>query len=365
MLLGTPGATAPLVTVTEELVTKADRHWVAPLLAHVVTARGASVAVTPSAARQLRHQLCYEASIEAVTRGEVMRLLDACAERGVTVLLVKGAALAYTHYPAPYLRPRLDTDVLVRREDRRLVADVLRSLDYREAQAVTGTQISQQMQYWRQLNAGVRHAFDVHWQIVNPHVFSDLLTFEELDATADALPALGSHARTPNPVHALLVSALHQLAHHERELDLLWLYDVHRISEALTDTQWRHAIALADDRRLSTVCANLVRTAHDLFATALPPAAVSWIAAQRATLLPPEFRSFGRPGRRILDVFLSDFISTRNWRARTRLLREHLLPPRSYMRALYQTEQTWAIPALYLHRILTGCPRWFRRGLYR
>jgi len=43
---------------------------------------------------------------------ELREVLAALAGAGLPVLLLKGAALAYTLYPEPHLRDRSDTDLL-------------------------------------------------------------------------------------------------------------------------------------------------------------------------------------------------------------------------------------------------------------
>ena len=58
-----------------------------------------------------------EALIEPFRREEVVRVLAALAAAGVPALVFKGTALAYTRYPDPALRPRLDTDLFIRLED--------------------------------------------------------------------------------------------------------------------------------------------------------------------------------------------------------------------------------------------------------
>jgi hypothetical protein len=46
------------------------------------------------------------------------------------------------------------------------------------------------------------------------------------------------------------------------------------------------------------------------------------------------------------------------WRDRARLLREHLLPPASFMRAKYGAAPAVALPALYAHRVVAGGVAW-------
>jgi hypothetical protein len=50
-----------------------------------------------------------------------------------------------------------------------------------------------------------------------------------------------------------------------------------------------------------------------------------------------------------------------NWRARGRLIREHLVPPASYMRARYGVQWNVLLPGLYFWRALVGAPKWLRR----
>ena len=48
-------------------------------------------------------------------------------------------------------------------------------------------------------------------------------------------------------------------------------------------------------------------------------------------------------------------------RRQTLQLREHLVPPRAYMRAKYATWPEWLLPVAYAHRAVRGAPRWLRR----
>jgi hypothetical protein len=50
-----------------------------------------------------------------------------------------------------------------------------------------------------------------------------------------------------------------------------------------------------------------------------------------------------------------------SWRKRFTLLREHLFPHPSYMRALYARTPRLLLPFAYVDRIVRGAPKWFRR----
>jgi len=52
-------------------------------------------------------------AVELIRAAELRDVLAALAQAGLPVLLLKGAALAYTLYPEPHLRNRCDTDLLL------------------------------------------------------------------------------------------------------------------------------------------------------------------------------------------------------------------------------------------------------------
>src|SRR6476661_7389359 len=66
-------------------------------------------------AQELRQ---HEAVVESKQRAELERVAAALADGRVAALLMDGAALAYSHYPAPELRPRASTMLLVGNGDR-------------------------------------------------------------------------------------------------------------------------------------------------------------------------------------------------------------------------------------------------------
>ncbi|MGW8269750.1 MAG: nucleotidyltransferase family protein, partial [Burkholderiales bacterium] len=66
----------------------------------------------------LREHLEYQAKVdqmwELAHKAELRAAVSALSTAGVTVLVMKGTALAYSLYPVPSIRSRGDTDLLVR-----------------------------------------------------------------------------------------------------------------------------------------------------------------------------------------------------------------------------------------------------------
>src|SRR5205823_4519994 len=106
---------------------------------------------------------------ELVTRRELVKVVSALGDHGIRPLLFKGAALGFTHYPSPVLRPRIDVDLLIGRNDVEVAANTFSGLGYEKAVSVTGKMIRSQSTYWRCDHLGFDHVFDLHWKISNSH----------------------------------------------------------------------------------------------------------------------------------------------------------------------------------------------------
>jgi hypothetical protein len=298
--------------------------------------------------------------VEEARRGEIERVLAALARAGASSLLFKGTPLAYTHYPAPWLRPRMDTDLLVPESDRATAARTLEALGYTRAPLVDGTLIMRQAEYVKASPSGIQHTVDLHWRIGNPQAVADLLSFEDLQRQAVAVPALGPSARALGAEHALMVAAVHHVAHHATKPRLVWRYDVHLIASAMTSGELRSWARRAVETRVGRVCESELARAQEVFGTCLAaePGDLGAIFAG-ADPDEPSARYLERPGPRA-GRLLAELRLLPTWRARAQLLRQHLVPSPAYMRQRYGRSHPLLLPALYAHRILTGIRGWFR-----
>ena len=307
----------------------------------------------PSMAAELR----AAAVVEAVRARELRDVLDGLAAAGVRAMLLKGAALAYTHYPRPELRPRSDTDFMIPARARAETARVLAGLGYARPSEIDGDVAIGQFHCVKTDGYGLEHALDVHWRVSNVRAFADVLGYEELARDAMAVPALGSHAFAPSPVHALLVACIHRVAHHGDAPNLLWLYDVHLIARAMTPAEREAFAALAAERRILAVCTRTLTLAHEAFGGI----DADWVRSIRPADVAHEPTAAFVGGKlRQIDILKSDFVETR-WPSRMRLLREHLFPPASYMRQRFPHWPVMLLPVAYVCRIVGGAPRWLRR----
>jgi hypothetical protein len=297
-----------------------------------------------------------EAARDAAFRPELIRLLDALAGAGVRALLIKGAHLACTHYPRPWLRPRADTDLLIDEDHRAPAGEVLRAGQYEPVTDYAGELVTHQFGYSRNLGAGLVHYVDLHWRIANPQVFSSTLSFAELDAQSVAVPALGPRARGLSDLHALALACLHLVAHHGGSRRLIWLYDIHLLAGRLDARGCARLEALAARRGLAAVCGRSIAEARSRFGTAVPagwPEALERLGADEPTT------RFMRARPTKFNILRSDLSALPGWRARLRLVREHLFPPPAYIKRTYGVRHRWLVPCAYAWRIVTGAGRWF------
>jgi putative nucleotidyltransferase-like protein len=304
---------------------------------------------------ELADELRAAAALDAARERELRSVIAALAD--VKPVVIKGAALAHTHYQRSELRPREDTDLLIAAADKGRVATALERLGYERVTEVDGQLATAQFHFRRGYGCGVRHALDVHWRMSNVRTFAEALSYDEIVAASAPLSCLGPAARVPSAVHSLVIACAHRVAHHGNSDQLLWLYDIHLLARSLAVAERRQFTALVTARRLRAVAAKGLATA----AAAFGSIDTQWIAAlqEAPPTEEPSAAFVGGPLRRI-DVLTADLAATARWRDRVRLLREHLFPAAAFMYERYGTHRTAALPILYAHRIVSGAPKWFR-----
>jgi hypothetical protein len=299
-------------------------------------------------------------AMELARREHLVRVLGALAAFGVKPLLLKGAALAYSVYPSPGLRPRADTDLLIRNSDRDVCHRVLSDLGYEKVNAVHGELVQYQCGYTMQDRFGIGHVLDVHWRISNTQLFSQALEYEELSPRAISLKALGERARGPAPVHALLHACMHR-AHHlhspmifEGEQGtggdrLIWLYDIYLLVEFMSRQELVEFAALAERKRIRAVCRDGLLRASEYFGTGLPEEVLLALTTKGAVELSAAHLRTGR-----IHHLLTEIRSLPRWQDRVRLVKEHLFPPMDYMLEKYSVSSRAWLPVLYLKRGIHG-----------
>lgn len=345
---------------TAEFWAHAAAEGVLPLVVRAVAAAGwAGVPEDLRAPATRRAQ--DEAAAAALSDRDLRRLLAALASQSIPTLLIKGAALGYTHYSTLADRPRLDVDLFIGRADIGAVHDVFQSIGGEYVPHVSGQYVLSQFHYVTTDSAGCRHAYDVHWRIVNAHRFSRVLTFDEMyRAGATPAPLRPLDVRAPSPVHALLLGCLHRAVHHGGGGPLIWLHDLHLIAEQMTGPEQHEVAPLAAAAGLADIAVDALGEAARNLDGRVTAALVADLLARGGN--PAVARRYVERRRTPVGGLMDDLAGLEGWRARAGLVREVLCPPPAYMRTAYAPGSRAPLGVLYLRRIARGAGRWLRRA---
>ena len=337
-----------------EFLEAARQHGVVPLVAWQDRRRGMLAGWPATLRSAIAARARQHAIVEQLSRSELSAVLGDLTSRGVRSIVLKGAALAYTHYPHPCLRPREDFDLLVPEARRREAFRALRARAYVPLEMVTGALVTSQQTFVREAGPGVRHTCDLHWRVSNRLAFSRILPWERLVADACPSPALDTHAKVLSPPHALLLACLHRVAHHFDPPTLIWLYDIHLLVSAMNANDAARFVALAVDGGLTAICARGLALSQHHFRTPRPAAFDRLVPAgdePLAAYMDEAFRPF--------DALVSDLRALDGFGARWQLLREHLFPSSRYVRGARSRLGSGPLPWVYARRIAGGVSRWF------
>lgn len=339
----------------DRLLAAADDHGVTALLWQSLEgASGGGGALR----QRLDVHVQAAAARDLIVQREMQSVLGALAGAGVMALVIKGSALAYTVYERPWLRPRTDTDLLIRAADREAASDALARCGYRRSDALTsGELVSHQVAFERTDAHGVHHVVDVHWKVVNPQMLADVLPFDELWRDAIPAPALGACARVPSVAASIVVGNVHRLAHHQGHDRLIWLVDLRLLAARCDNREWTNLARLARGSQVSGLCLDGLTQARERLGARLPES-IERALAEAAPHEPSRIYLERALGKR--DVLVHDLLALPSWSTRLRLLREHVFPPADFIRHRYRGHPRWPLPALYLHRLVTGAIRWVR-----
>ncbi|HEX8172992.1 MAG TPA: nucleotidyltransferase family protein [Thermoanaerobaculia bacterium] len=295
----------------------ATREGVGPLVARELRRRGAAV---PEALAAESRQLV---TVEVLRERELDALLAAFDRAAVDALIIKGTALAYTLYDHPSLRPRCDTDLVVRRGDGRAAAQILTALGYTAESGNSGTIVNAQRIFTRVDALGLRHSVDLHLEISNRPRFARAFDFDALRARGERFRD-SQRVRVPSAVDALLLAAVHLAGHHCGEERLIWLHDIHLLAGIV---DWPEVMRTAREKRV------LRELARGLAA---------------ATAM--ETRATGRPSA--MRQFAADFRELSGVADRVRFVREHALPPAEHVLHKYGATSRLLLPFLYCRRAM-------------
>lgn len=336
------------------LLERARHHRIAGLLVHRLRPTPAWNALPAGTRAALEGDLRRSVAVDLIRATDLRDLHHALRGAGLPVLLLKGAALAHTHYPAPQLRLGMDVDLLV---PVATVSRVRRLLEDLGFELRGHAWKSHQFTCVRPREGGEVVVYDLHWRCNNAPRYARRLEFAEMHRQARPLPALGG-IPAPAPPHALLLACMHLAGDpvHDRER-LIWLYDIHLLTAAMDAEEARSCARLALARGLAGECLAGIEAAAERWPLHLDPVALETL---RAGATRGKGASGGAHGP--LGLLLDDLRRLPGWGPRLGLLREMLCPPPRELMRRYGESRPALLPWLYLRYAGQGLARWVGRG---
>ena len=330
----------------DDLLNQAIHDGVAPLICHLLKPSADWKNLSENFRVALLEQLRSSAAIEMVRARDLSGLLEAFEKRGITALVIKGGALAYTHYDEPFLRTRCDTDIFIDLGDIRKTRKVFLDLGYKldgqiyKSHQFNGSKFSFGM--WA-IN------YDVHSRLNNCAEYARIISYASARKESLAIPALGD-ARTLGPVHTLLLACMHRAGNPDHDPDrLIWLYDIHLLVSVMPDVQLLRFAQLAVAEHIQGICREAIDKASLYFATRVPA------KVQEVLLLPgPDRSPFQRFSRSQLALIFDDLKELPDAASRWELVREFLFPSEKYLLTRYGKEGRGWLPFLYLRYVFGG-----------
>ena len=276
-------------------------------------------------------------------------------------IILKGSALAYTHYPSPSLRTRCDTDLLINLASRENTNEILKKLGYKKAHGLEGETVSNEAAYLRRDEIGFIHTFDLHWQINNAQLFARLFSYEDLISRARPISELDERAIGLCDTDALLLACLHRAGHlgytthiGDKEYSegnrIVWLYDTHLLFTRMSSEEKQAFATRALELGLAGTCLDALETCSSVLETPVPNSIREALRSAGQSELASRYLHASRFERGWIE-----FQSVTGWGRKWRYIRENLFPPAEYMRQKYpHAKSRGTLPILYLKRAVGG-----------
>lgn len=300
----------------------------------------------PQIQESLEHRSRNAAAVEMARASDLTELNATLVQAGLTALLLKGGALAYTHYPEPHLRTRVDTDIFINPGEIRQVRSLLIKQDY---DLIGLAYKSHQFNATRERYGGRVISYDVHWRSNNTSRFARVINYPEAEQESVPIRALGG-CRTLNPAHALLLACMHRAATVRKlRARLIWLYDIHLLVSAMPPEEMTHFVNQAVRANIQVICREALEQSHENFATDVP------VDALLALAEPTQSAKFStRYTTTPLALLIDDFKILPDMISRMEFLREFFFPPTDYLLNRYDKKSRYWLFPLYVRYVLGG-----------
>lgn len=298
---------------------------------------------------------------------ELSALLADLRLAGLKIIVLKGVALVELIYGNPALRPMVDLDLLIHKDDVRQAIDIFAGRGYR----VHGHEIAigSTLAYENEvaLRKETLHGWQIelHWGLFDSPYYQSHLPEDEWWRTSIALTINGEPAFCLSPEWTLIHLCGHLTFHHHGE-GLLWWHDLAALLQMYeSEINWDYVITQVQAADVVLPLKEILPRLETEWGVSIAPEIT---ARLQGTMPKPEEIEMNRvlagrglsPGQRMLI----DVRGFRSWHERFRFFVHNLFPSAAYMDARYDIAHPVTRPFYYVYRWLLGFSGVFRDFLY-
>lgn len=298
------------------------------------------------------------AAHELIVETKTRHLLTTLQAAGIPAIVLKGTAIAYTHYNDTSTRTRGDVDLFFLRSDLNRAFGILEAEGY--AYAYRQGYLGQELGFVDTAPDLKNLPLDIHWRSSSYVLLAQVLTMDEIIDAAIDIPELAPLSCAMNPVHALLHACVHWTKHTASgdSIRILWLYDIYLLVRKLNGKEIQQFIDTARQKKVSRICqAALARVEENLGCANFNPLLQGLNRIRQhepsARMLKPGASSFA----------IGDLLASEHVPGLLRNLQDILLPPGAYILRFYGKNNALWLPLLYAHRLSAGLVEYIRRRL--
>ena len=317
-------------------------------------------AFNPQTLQDLAEEEALLAVRNAVLFRQLNRVLEELTRQGITVVLLKGADLAYSLYPEPGLRAMSDLDLLVTQPDFQRALTILNTNGYHEYLPEATRGLDKLLSHHAHLkkHGSTGPLLELHWTLLGSPAFRHAAPmdwfWDRLEPCREWDSRLPEQAQNMvfrlNPTANLLYLAAHQMLQHGGDkVSLRWILDIHRLIILKGNAiDWQDLASQAGIFGWSKALLLALEAVRSCFDTLLPEGFIYTLQAQASPYDKlVELKTEPSPTR-ILGEWKK--LRSLGWQGRIRLFIALLFPGREYMKWRYQPQPAWIWPIYYIYR---------------
>lgn len=238
------------------------------------------IQIPPEVMESLRRLYLRTTASNLCLSAEMSRLLKLFERESIPAVVLKGAALAPTLYPAEGCRPMVDLDLLVPRESIPGVQKLMEDRGFTlVAQRMTG-RFRVELEFYRKAMETLR--VEPHWHLFQHPREWARAPIEWFWSGTVEVDAGGQPMRILRAEAQVLHLAVHMESKHTEDRTLLMSYDMALVISHYRDNMnWDELLRAAEDFRMVLPLRHALGRAADDWSVALPSVALAWIQTSK------------------------------------------------------------------------------------